>query len=246
MVAHESHSKDPIVLVQDYHFALLPRLLRRRKPKATIALFWHIPWPNAETFGVCPWKREMLLHMLAADILGFHTRYHCQNFLATVDRFVECQIDHEHMTVTLRGHVCHVAPYPISIEWPPRWLARLPDVATSRAAVRARFGIDERVCLGLGVERWDFTKGIVERFLALEALLDKDREPARGITLLQVAAPSRSLARLPGDCKVKTLDEVERVNEKFAAARLEPIVLIARHQEPRRSSSCFVRPTSAS
>jgi trehalose 6-phosphate synthase len=232
VVIRESHSKDPIVLVQDYHFALLPRLLRRRKRKATIALFWHIPWPNAETFGVCPWKREMLSHMLAADILGFHTRYHCQNFLATVDRFIECQIDHEHMTVTLRGHVCRVAPYPISIEWPPRWLTQIPDVATSRAAVRARFGIGEHVCLGLGVERWDFTKGIVERLLALEALLDKDRTLHERITLLQVAAPSRS--RLPAyqALQAQTLAEVRRINEKFATASWRPIVLIDRHQEP--------------
>lgn len=238
-VTHESHAKDPIVLVQDYHFALLPRLLRRRKPKATIALFWHIPWPNAETFGVCPWKREMLLHMLAADILGFHTRYHCQNFLATVDRFVECQIDHEHMTVTLRGHICHVAPYPISIEWPPRWLAQLPDVATSRAAVRARLGIGEHVCLGLGVERWDFTKGIVERLLALEALLDRDHGLREGITLLQVAAPSRSKLSTYQALQSQTLAEVERINDKFATASWKPIVLIGRHQEPREVFELF-------
>ncbi len=137
-VADESRTRDPVVLVQDFHFALLPQLLRRRKPNATIALFWHIPWPNAETFGVCPWKEEILLHMLAADILGFHTRHHCQNFLASVDRFIECQIDHEHMTVTLRGHVCRVVPYPISIEWPPRWLAQLPDIESCRRTVRGR------------------------------------------------------------------------------------------------------------
>ena len=122
VVAREARESNPVVLIQDYHFALLPRYIRERKPNATIVLFWHIPWPNAETFGVCPWKHEMLLHLLSADILGFHTRYHCQNFLATVDRFVECQIDHEHMTVTLQGHVCQVVPYPISIEWPPRQL----------------------------------------------------------------------------------------------------------------------------
>ena len=138
VVAAEANTDSPVVMIQDFHFALLPRLIRAKIPKATIALFWHIPWPNAETFGVCPWKREILLHMLSADILGFHTRYHCQNFLETVDRFVECQIDHEQMTVTLQGRVCRVAPYPISIEWPPRWLQFLPDVTTCRAAVRER------------------------------------------------------------------------------------------------------------
>jgi trehalose 6-phosphate synthase len=171
--------------------------------------------------------------MLAVDILGFHTRYHCQNFLATVDRYVECQIDHEHMTVTLRDHVCHVMPYPISIEWPPRWLAQLPDVQTSRASVRARYNIASHVILGLGVERWDFTKGIVERFLALEVLLDKEPALRGKITLLQVAAPSRS--RLPAyrALQAQTLDEVKRVNEKFGTAAWQPIVLIGHHQEPR-------------
>ena len=103
VVATESSTEAPVILIQDFHFALLPLLIRKKIPGATIALFWHIPWPNAETFGVCPWKREMLTHMLSADILGFHTRYHCQNFLDTVDRFLECQIDREHMTVTLKG-----------------------------------------------------------------------------------------------------------------------------------------------
>ncbi len=180
------------MLIQDFHFALLPQYVRQRIPKATIALFWHVPWPNSETFGVCPWKRDILMHMLHADILGFHTQYHCQNFLATADRFIECQISHEHMTVTLQGHVCHVAPYPISIEWPPRWLAQAPSIAAAREEVRRAYGIDESAHLVLGVERWDFTKGILERFQALERFFEQ-RPAARGhVTLLQIAAPSRS------------------------------------------------------
>ena len=102
-IVSEARSDRPVVLVQDYHLALVPKLIRRRKPEATIVLFWHIPWPNAEAFGVCPWKCQILRHMLGADILGFHTRHHCQNFLATVDRYLECQIDHEQMTVTYPG-----------------------------------------------------------------------------------------------------------------------------------------------
>jgi trehalose 6-phosphate synthase len=239
VVDSESRSKDPLILVQDYHFALLPRLLRERKPAATIALFWHIPWPNAETFGVCPWKLQILTHMLAADILGFHTRYHCQNFLATVDRFLECQIDHEHMTVTLGGRVCRVVPYPISIEWPPRWLATLPDVSASRESVRARHGIGSNVCLGLGVERWDFTKGIVERFLALEALLEKDRGTRGRITLLQVAAPTRSKLPAYQAWQAQTLSEAARINEKFGTDDWKPIVLIDHHQEPREVFELF-------
>jgi trehalose 6-phosphate synthase len=234
VVAAEANTASPVVLIQDFHFALLPHLIRKHIPKATIALFWHIPWPNAETFGVCPWKREVLMHMLSADILGFHTRYHCQNFLDTLDRFIECQIDREHMTVTLQGHVCRVAPYPISIEWPPRWLARLPDIQSCRAVVRERYQIADDVVIGLGVERWDFTKGILERFQALETLLDKNPRLRGKICLLQIAAPSRGQLPAYQALQQKTYDEVKRITEKFAEGDWRPIVLIDEHQEPLR------------
>jgi trehalose 6-phosphate synthase/phosphatase len=232
IVARESQSDDPVILIQDFHFAMLPGYLRARRPKATIVLFWHIPWPNAETFGVCPWKREMLSHMLMADILGFHTLYHCQNFLATLDRFIECQIDHERMTVALQGHICQVAAYPISIEWPPRWLQNMPEVQISRRAVRERFGIAEHVVLGLGVERWDFTKGVIERCLALELLLEQDPRLRGQVTLLQIAAPSRSKLAAYQALQRATVAEVERINARFASAEWKPIVLVGKHQAP--------------
>jgi trehalose 6-phosphate synthase/phosphatase len=232
VVAREARENNPVVLIQDYHFALLPRFVRERKPNATIILFWHIPWPNAETFGVCPWKHEMLLHLLSADILGFHTRYHCQNFLASVDRFVECQIDHEHMTVTLQGHVCHVVPYPISIDWPPRQLDYLPPVNVARLDVRRRYGIHDDVFLGVGVERWDFTKGIVERFQAIEVLLET-RPSLRGkLTLLQIAAPSRSKLPAYRTLQEQTTAELERINSRFRTDSWQPIVLVDTQQTP--------------
>jgi trehalose-6-phosphate synthase len=232
VVAREARESNPVVLIQDYHFALLPRFVRERKPNATIVLFWHIPWPNAETFGVCPWKHEMLLHLLSADILGFHTRYHCQNFLATADRFVECQIDHEHMTVTLQGHVCQVVPYPISIEWPPRQLDHLPPVNLARSDVRRRYGIRADVTLGIGVERWDFTKGIVERFQAVEILLDRRPQLRGRVTLLQIAAPSRSKLPAYRTLQEQTLSEVERINSRFRTDSWQPIVLVDTQQTP--------------
>jgi trehalose-6-phosphate synthase len=226
--------RDPVVLVQDYHLALTPRLIRHRKPGATIVLFWHIPWPNAEAFGVCPWKCQILEHMLSADILGFHTRHHCQNFLATADRYLECQIDHEQMTVTYQGHICRVVPYPISIEWPPRQLASLPDVTTTRAQIRAEYGIADRVKLGLGVERWDFTKGIIERFHAIEVLLDRNPKLQGRVSLLQVAAPSRSKLPAYQTLQQLTRSEAERINLRFGNHEWKPIVLIDQHQEPAR------------
>jgi len=232
VVVQESQTGNPLVLIQDYHFALLPQFIRERRANATVVLFWHIPWPNAETFGVCPWKTRILQNLLAADILGFHTRYHCQNFLASVDRFVECQIDHERMTVTLRGHTCLIRPYPISIEWPPRWLAEVPPTFAAREAVRARYGVASHVALGIGVERWDFTKGILERFQALECLFEQDRERRGRFSFLQVAAPSRSKLPAYRALQEQTRREAERINRRFGTASWQPIILVDRHQEP--------------
>ena len=232
VVLKEARTDHPVVFVQDYHFALLPALVRQRIPGATVVVFWHIPWPNSETFGVCPWKEELLLGMLRADILGFHTRYHCQNFLETVDRYVECHIDREHMTVTIQGHVCQVSPYPISIEWPPRWLEQLPSPEQCARSVRDRFGLADEVRIGVGVERWDFTKGIVERFLAVEQLLEQHPAWRGKVSLLQVAAPTRSKLPAYRLLKQETEETAERINARFGTERWKPIVLIGEHQEP--------------
>src|SRR5271170_6853210 len=92
-VCSEVDSKDPIILVQDYHFALAPAMIRQRLPAATVIVFWHIPWPNAERMGICPWRNKILEGLLGSSILGFHTQLHCNNFLNSVDRYLETRID---------------------------------------------------------------------------------------------------------------------------------------------------------
>jgi trehalose 6-phosphate synthase len=233
-VTQECRAADPVVLVQDYHFAPLPQLLRQRLPDSTIVLFWHIPWPNAETFSICPWKRELLHGMLEADIIGFHTRYHCQNFLSAVDRLVEATIDHEHMTVTLHEHVCRIAAYPISIQWPERLGAQTASVADCRKLICERYRIEPGAALGVGVERWDFTKGVPERFAALEYLLETRPRLIGRVTLLQILAPSRSLLPAYQMLQERTLTESERINRRFGRDQWQPIMLVTEYQEPSR------------
>ena len=139
-VAEEASSPDPIVLVQDYHFALLPKYLRQRLPRATILTFWHIPWPNAERFGICPWARELLDGLLGSSIVGFHTQAHCNNFIESVDRYLESRLDRERQSVVQGGRETLVRAYPISIDWPSRWSEGAAPVAECRAAVRRRAG----------------------------------------------------------------------------------------------------------
>src|SRR5690606_28443280 len=134
----------------------------------TILTFWHIPWPNSETFGICPWREEIVQGLLGSTILGFHTRFHCNNFLEGTDRFVESRIDRERSSVTAGGHETLIRPYPISIEWPPKPLVTQVPVADCRKAVRGRLGLSPEARIVVGVERFDYTKGILERLLAMD------------------------------------------------------------------------------
>src|SRR5688572_30271637 len=136
-VIQEADSEDPIILVQDYHFALAPQMIRERLPRATIITFWHIPWPNSERFGICPWRDELLSGLLGASIVGFHTRVHCNNFVDSVDRYLEARIDREQNAVVQKRRSTLVRPYPISLEWPSRWSNTAPSPPECRASVLA-------------------------------------------------------------------------------------------------------------
>jgi trehalose 6-phosphate synthase len=243
----EAPGTDPIVLVQDYHFALLPRMLRERIPRATIIAFWHIPWPNAESFGICPWHRELLRGLLGGSVIGFHTQAHCNNFLEAVDRYLEARIDRERQSVILEGRETLVRPYPISVEWPSHWLASLPPVAECRRQVLEAHGLPPQALLGVGVDRLDYTKGIEERLLAVERLLERFPEHRGRFTFIQLAAPSRTA--IP---RYRALnDAVEamaaRINEQYGSGSYRPVVLHREHHAPdtvfryyRAADLCYV------
>ena len=154
-VCKEATGDDPVVLVQDYHFALAPRFIRERLPRAVIITFWHIPWPNSERFGIFPWRAEILEGLLGSSIVGFHTRLHCNNFVDSVDRYLEARIDRESMAVIQHGRPALVRAYPISLEWPCQWVASAQPVADCRKSVFAELGLAPNALLGVGVERAD-------------------------------------------------------------------------------------------
>jgi trehalose 6-phosphate synthase len=246
-VCAEVDSPDPIVFVQDYHFALVPRLLRRRLPRATILSFWHIPWPNSEFFGICPWRRELLRGMLGSSILGFHTRLHCNNFLDTVDRFLEARIDREQRAVVQRGRTTLVRGYPISVEWPIRWLRDAPPVELCRREVRARYDLAPDALLGVGVDRLDYTKGIEERLFAVEGLLERHPRFRGRFTFVVLAAPSRLAIPRYQELRRGVEALAARINARFGKGDHRPIVLRIEHHEPpdivrhyRAADVCFV------
>ena len=247
VVADEARTDDPIVLVQDYHFALLPRMVRERLPRATIITFWHIPWPNPEAFGICPWREEVLEGMLGSSILGFHTQFHCNNFFDTVDRFLEARVDRETFTISYGGDPTEVRRYPISIEWPPSALAIQPPVAECRRRVRERLGVNPDVRLGIGVDRLDYTKGILERFAAIERLLELEPRWIGQFSFIQVAAPSRTSIDEYQNLDARVRQMAARINERFGRPGAPPIVLKIEHHDAaqvyelyRASELCYV------
>ena len=231
-VVEEAKRDDPIVMVQDYHLALLPGLLRQRLPGATIITFWHIPWPNPETLSICPWRAELITGMLGSDILGFHTQFHCNNFLDTVDRALEARVDRETFTVTYGGKATAVNRYPISIEWPPSEAVTRTGVAECRAEVHRRHGLVEDHLLGVGVDRLDYTKGIIERFLGVERLLEREPQWIGKFSFIQVAAPSRSSIPQYQDFEVQVRAVAARINQRFGGEDYVPIILKIEHHEP--------------
>jgi trehalose 6-phosphate synthase len=238
-VAEEAKRPDPIILIQDYHFALLPKMIRERLPDATIVTFWHIPWPNAETFGICPWKGDIIAGLLGSSVLGFHTQFHCNNFIETVDRFIESRIDRELASVTVSGHETFVRPYPISIEWPPSALEGQKPVAECRAAVRARLGLPESVRIGVGVERFDYTKGIVDRLRAVDAFLSRYPEWIGRFVFCQIAAPTRSKLAAYRNLQEEAESVAREINERHGKGDYIPIALIVEHYGPAEVFELF-------
>jgi trehalose 6-phosphate synthase len=246
-VCEEVDGPDPIVLVQDYHYALAPRMIRERLPRATVIAFWHIPWPNAERFGICPWAKEILEGLLGSSILGFHTQLHCNNFLEAVDRLLEARIDRERQSIVFHGRETLVRPYPISIEWPSQWATQSPPVAECRRAVFAELGLERDALLGVGVDRLDYTKGIEERLLAAERALERFPHLRGRLTFAQLAAPSRTLIPEYRALNERVEEIANRVNARFAAGTWRPIALLRAHHEPptifrylRAADVCYV------
>ncbi|MGA2205161.1 MAG: trehalose-6-phosphate synthase [Terracidiphilus sp.] len=237
-------SADPVVFAQDYHLALLPRLVKDARPDARVAIFWHIPWPNPEAFGICPWQSELLDGLLGADLIGFHIPLHCHNFLATVDRALEARTDRDHMSVLRHGHASVIRPYPVSVAFDAalRPAASLDEAAMEqeRAVARQRllseFGVRAE-SLALGVDRLDYTKGIVERLEAVGQLLEDHPWHRERLTMVQIAAPSRTRIPSYADLRRRVEETVLRINSRYQIAHWRPIVLIERqctHEEVRQ------------
>lgn len=245
-VADEARCASPLLLVQDYHFALAPRELRRRLPLSTILAFWHVPWPAARVLESCPWAKDLIDGLLGSDIAGFQTQEDCENFLDSVERIVGADVRRTAGIATYRGRTTHVRAYPVGVDWDNQVMRTTPPAPACAESVRRDLGLPPGVKLGVGIDRLDYTKGINEKFLAIERLLEDHPEFRGRFTFIQVAEPSRECLPEYRNAREQIIATAERVNARFGA-EATPIVLRHAHHEPeevyrlyRAADVCYV------
>jgi trehalose 6-phosphate synthase len=225
-VVEEAGDAPALVFIQDYHFALLPRLVKRENPNLIVAQFWHIPWPNPEVFRGFPWKEELLDGMLGSDLLGFHLRFHCQNFLETVDSMLEAKVDRERLEITRGGKTTTIRPFPISIDFEDQVaVAKSPLAQEAMDQWRRELGLHDEY-IGIGIDRVDYTKGICERLRALDRFLDRNPSYRGRIVFVQVAAPSRARILLYKRLEEEIRALAEEINRKWSDGAWRAIILI--------------------
>src|ERR1700722_11762120 len=241
-------TESPILLAQDYHFALLPRMVKEARPDARVAIFWHIPWPNPEVFGICPWQKELVDGLLGADLIGFHIQTHCNNFLETVDHAVEALTEWDRFAVNRLGHVTRVRPYPISVAFPESLQSEeeTRNTGAERAAICQELGIEASL-LAVGVDRVDYTKGILESFRGIERFLETFPAYLQRFSFIQIGAPSRTDIPRYRQFLEEVGVEADRINARFQSGRWKPIVFLKRHHSHeeiarfyRAASVCLV------
>jgi len=239
--------EQPYILIQDYHFALLPELIKKERPNAKVAIFWHIPWPNPESFGICPWQQEILRGMLGADLIGFHTQYHCNHFLETVNNVLESRVLWDNYSVGMEGHITFVKPFPISVAFTLKdYDSITPKIKISK--LLDKYGVTAQY-MGIGVDRIDYTKGIVEKFLSVERFLEKNPSYVGKFTFVQIGAPSRTQLKSYSDMVSAIEAEAERINLRFKSKNWKAILLLKKHHSheeiiPFYSSADFGMVTS--
>jgi trehalose 6-phosphate synthase len=246
-VAVEAGPGRPIVFVHDYHFALLPQLIRERISDATIVAFWHIPWPNAARYARLPYREEILDGLLGSDIVGFQTPEHAGNFLDCVETSLDAAVDRNSAMVGRAHGPVSVRAYPISVEWPSRWAELAPAVSECRRTIRAELEIEPDAPVMLSVDRLDYTKGIEERLTAIGRLLARGNATVGRPVFVQIAAPSRLRLERYRALGERVRSQVAAINERFGSRDYRPVVHIERQVEPsevfrfyRAADACHV------
>jgi alpha,alpha-trehalose-phosphate synthase [UDP-forming] len=225
----EMSSKKPLVFIQDYHLALLPRIIKEQRPDALTVQFWHIPWPNPEAFRICPWKKEILEGLLGNDLLGFHIRYHCNNFIDMMERELEARPDRERAAVVYKGKTTYIRHFPISVDFDAiAGSASKKEVEEEMTRLKTKYQLFDKI-IGIGVDRLDYTKGIPEKFRAIDLFLDQNPDYQRRFVYVQLGAPSREHIPTYKQINEEIEEWVEKINWKNRSDHWSPILFLREH-----------------
>jgi alpha,alpha-trehalose-phosphate synthase [UDP-forming] len=231
-VFQEIGGKPALVLVQDYHFALLSRYLKEKNPKLTVGQFWHIPWPLYLVLKTCPWHEEIVDGLLGNDLLGFHTPSFCRNFLEAAEQVADGKVDLGKGTIEQSGHKTHVEPFPISVDFDAiSEEAGNEEVAREMERLRGEFGLAERY-VGIGMDRLDYTKGIPERLQALEKFFEDNPEYRGKVVYIMAGMPSRTQIGTYAELGQRVEELIEGINVKYGTDSWKPVISIMRQVKP--------------
>jgi alpha,alpha-trehalose-phosphate synthase [UDP-forming] len=231
-ILSEANGRKAFVFVQDYHLALLPRMLKEKNPDLIVAQFWHIPWPNPEAFRICPWQEEILKGMLGNDLLGFHIRYHCNNFLDTVDRSIECRIDKEREEITRQGKKTAVRSFPISVDFEELEKdVRTEAVTREMNRLKEQLGIRDKI-IGIGLDRIDYTKGIPDRLRAIDRFFSKYPQYLEKVVFLQAGVASRTEVGAYQHLNEEIDEMVTEINFMHSTDNWKPIIYSLENKSP--------------
>lgn len=233
------HQKKPIIFIQDFQFTLLPKMIKEKRPDATIGYFWHIPWVSAESFSICPWKKEIVDGMLGADLIGFHTQLHCNNFIETVGREVEALIDYEQSTITKNAHTSLIKPFPISIAFSngEKDTTDYKEQPQTKELLKS-IGVNTKY-IGIGADRLDYIKGVLDRFIGIEIFFDMYPSFKEQLTFIQISSPSETKSKKYLDFVDSVEREAERINAKFRTKNWKPIVFMPKHHSHKQLTQYY-------
>ncbi|OHD68794.1 MAG: hypothetical protein A2W19_10840 [Spirochaetes bacterium RBG_16_49_21] len=227
-ILEELPARNPFIFIQDYHFTLLAKMIKEKRPDATIALFWHIPWPNPEAFSICPYQEEILSGMLGSDLIGFHVQNHCNNFLDTANRLLESRVDTEKFSVMRFSKETYIRAFPISVDGHIRSRSFNVEPIREIQRLKKEYELEGKI-VGVGVDRIDYTKGIVERILAIDRFLEKYPHYKKNFVFIQLGAPSRTHIKRYHDLMGEIDEIIEKKNWKYLEGGWKPIIYLERH-----------------
>ncbi|MFQ5888411.1 MAG: trehalose-6-phosphate synthase, partial [Candidatus Hydrothermarchaeales archaeon] len=228
-VLQEATSRD-VIWVHDYHLSLVPSLIKKDRSDSIVTYFWHIPWPPWEVYRVLPWRREILGSLLCNDLIGFHTQRYVKNFKVCAEKEFDASVNND--MITVGDHDTTIKAFPLGIDY-KKFNSASSSKKTGATAKMLRSKLHAETLI-LGVDRLDYTKGILDRLVAFWRFLEKYPKYREKVVFVQIATPSRTKVKEYRLLKREVDEMVGRINGKFQRLDWVPIRYFYRSVTPER------------